>query len=236
MNYKKLYFVIVIFGIVAMFFGGSLAYWEWTTNTSERTNVVLTVTSDFKCEADGGGNITSEEKSLVPTDCMDTTYAIKRTITVSPTIYSNEMNVLMDLQLDINNIGTGLSNSDNFRYALTIKSDSCTNGVVGSGTFKGKRKGDSVPLFTEKIYSSTLTDTYYLYIWLDSKETSSSTMNQIFDFSLNGNCTNQAKENPYYVVYSEQDSSLRFYKEEEGVITEGSTYNNLTATNVYKAY
>ena len=39
----------------------------------------------------------------------------------------------------------------------------------------------------------------------------------------------------YYVVYSETDNSLRFYNDSEEV-KEGTTYNNLEATKVYKTY
>jgi len=69
------------------FFGGSLAYWQWTANETERTSIALTVKEDFRCDADGGGDITSTEKYLVPTDCTNSDYAIQRTVTVSPFIY-----------------------------------------------------------------------------------------------------------------------------------------------------
>ena len=135
-EYKKWYLVLGIFSIIAMFFGGSLAYWQWTTNTAERTSITLTVTEEFRCDADGGGDISSEEKYLVPTDCTNSDCAIQRTITVSPTIYG-EYSITMDLWLDIKSISTGLKNSKNFKYALTTEADSCTSGVVKSGNFKG---------------------------------------------------------------------------------------------------
>ena len=105
-EYKKWYLVLGMFSIVAMFFGGSLAYWQWTTNDTQKTSVALTVTEEFRCDVDGGGNISSEEKSLVPTDCMNSEYAIQRTIKVNPTLFSNNSNVSLDLWLNVNNIGT----------------------------------------------------------------------------------------------------------------------------------
>ena len=187
-EYNKWYLIIVIFAVIFTFFGGSLAYWQWTTNTEQRTNIVLTVDEDFRCDAGGGGNITSAEKMIVPTNCTDPNYAIQRTVTVKPTLYQNNMGVSMDLWLDIKNIGTGLSNSNNFKYALTTSATSCTTGVVVSGNFRGKTTNGKVNLLEDEIYTSTLTDTYYLYIWLDSAETSTSTMDQPFDLSLNGQC------------------------------------------------
>ena len=153
-EYKKWYLVLGIFSIIAMFFGGSLAYWQWTSNNEQKTSVALTVTEEFRCDADGGGNISSEEKYLVPTDCTNSDYAIQRTVTVSPSIFG-EASITMDLWLDIKSIGTGLKNSNNFKYALTTEADSCTSGVVKSGNFKGKSAGQNVPLFNFMGYNKT---------------------------------------------------------------------------------
>ena len=212
-EYRKWYLVIAVFAIISMFFGGSLAYWQWTTNTSERTSIALTVTEEFRCDADGGGDISSEEKYLVPTDCTNSEYAIQRTITVSPTIFK-DTSITMDLWLDINSIDTGLRNSNNFKYALTTEADSCTSGVVKSGNFRNKTAGQSVPLFNFMGYNVTTTETYYLYIWLDKAETSTATMDQNFSLSLNGTCMNAPEPNTY-VVFNEEDTTLRFYKRDD---------------------
>ena len=203
-EYKKWYLVIAVFAIIFTFFGGSLAYWQWTTNTSERTNITLTIKEDFRCDADGGGDISSEEKYLVPTDCTNSEYAIQRTITVSPSIFG-EASITMDLWLDIKSVGSGLKNSNNFKYvlrynyALTTEADSCTSGVVKSGNFKGKSAGQNVPLFNFMGYNISTTETYYLYIWLDKAETNPNTMNQNFSLSLNGSCTSAPEPNTYVV-------------------------------------
>ena len=233
---NKWYLIIGVFAIISMFFGGSLAYWQWSSDVNNKTNVTLTVTQDFRCDVDGGGNITSGEKYLVPTDCTNSEYVIKRMIKVNPIIYSEQMNVVMDLWLNVNTIDTDLRNSDNFRYALTTNSDSCTSDVVSSGTFKGKTNGSKVQLLDNQIYSDTYADRYYLYIWLDKKENDPDTRGKSFNFSLGGECVNEAKENPFYAVYSADDTSLRFYKEDEGVIIEGQPYEGRTVTKVYKVY
>ena len=106
-EYNKWYLVCAIFAVISLFFGGSLAYWQWTTNETERTSIALTVKEDFRCDADGGGDISNNEKYLVPTDCTNTDYAIQRTVTVKPTLFSNELGVDLDLWLNIDNIGTG---------------------------------------------------------------------------------------------------------------------------------
>ena len=154
---KKMYLLIAIFAIIFTFFGGSLAYWEWETTSNQRTNVVFTANRDFMCEADGGGNINNGQISLVPTTCMNSNYAIKRTITVKPTIYNEEISVAMDLWLDIKSIGSGLSNSKNFKYALTTSSTSCTDGVISEGKFYGKTtaNGNNVVQIIKKTYSTS---------------------------------------------------------------------------------
>jgi len=223
-EYKKWYLVLGIFSIVAMFFGGSLAYWQWTTNTAERTSITLTVTEEFRCDADGGGNISSEEKYLVPTDCTNPDYAIQRTVTVSPSLFGDS-SITMDLWLDIKSIGSGLKNSDNFKYALTTEADSCTSGIVKSGNFKGKSANQTVPLFNFMGYNVTTTETYYLYIWLDKEETSTATMNQNFSLSLNGSCTSAPKPSTY-VVFNEEDTTLRLYKRSDESQVSNERNNN----------
>lgn len=236
MSNKKLYLLLGIFAVIFTFFGGTLSYWQWNTLEEQQTTVTFSTTADFSCAVDGGGDITSNDVDLAPADCTNEKYAIKRTIKVMPTLNTDKTNLTMDLWLDIGSIGSGLSGSQNFRYALTTDSTSCKTGIVESGTFTGKSANQKVEIMNDKIYSSTYTDTYYLYVWLDKEETSDSTMDQEFSLSLNGSCTNSSKGEPYYVVYSADDTSLRFYKEEEGVIVEREQYEGRTATNVYRAY
>ena len=52
-----------------------------------------------------------------------------------PTMIKNNPTITMDLWLDINTLDDGLSNSQNFRYALTTIENSCTDGIVKEGIF-----------------------------------------------------------------------------------------------------
>ena len=188
---------IVIAATIIMLIGGTFAYWTWVSNSSQNTTVTFTTGAGFSCSANGGGNITPSNISLAPTTCTDTNRAIKRTVTVSPTITQNDGDIYLDMWLKVNSIGTGLSNSQNFKYALTTSGTSCTSGtVVAQGNFNGATTNTQKTLLHEKAYSSTTTETYYLWIWLDAAETSSATQGQSFNISLGGSCTNQA---PNYV-------------------------------------
>ena len=110
-----------------------------------------------------------------------------------PTITDPDALLSMDLWLDVNAIGSGLTNSQNFKYALTTEPDSCTTGVISTGTFNGKTANTTVQLLDGQTYAKTVNEKYYLYIWLDAAETSNNTMNQTFNLSLNGECTNNAQ-------------------------------------------
>ena len=176
----------MILSVVIALLGGTLAYWNWQSTNAQKTNVTFTVNSTFSCSANGGGNITSNDIMLAPADCTNSTYAIQRTVTTNITNNGSDP-VYMDLWLNVVSIGSGLSNSQNFKYALTTDSTSCTNGVVSSGNFYGKANGSKVNLLSDVTSGST----YYLYIWLDSAETSTSTMNQSVNLTLGGECTNE---------------------------------------------
>ena len=208
MKNRKIVTIFLILTIIFTLSGGTLAYLNW--RSASNTAVTFTVEPSFSCAADGGGNITSSQVMLAPSSCTNSTYAIKRTVKVMPTVKSGKM--YMDLWLNINKLDTGLKNSDNFKYVLSTSSTSCTTGVVASGNFKGKTAGATVTLLEGKEYTQTATETYYLYVWLDSAEESTETMNQTFNLSLGGECANNKaitaktlvnKANPESLLYAD---------------------------------
>ena len=188
---KRIITVLMILTIVFTIIGGTLAYWSWRTTDAQKTNITFTITSDFSCSADGGGDITSGSINLVPTIVSSTTTAnyIKRAVKVTPTINTTGKTVYMDLWLDVKTLGSGLSGTDYFKYSFTTGSSSPDDGVVYSGNFRGLAVNNRVRLLLDKEYTSSMTDTYYLWIWLDAAETDSDTMNQSFHLVLNGSCT-----------------------------------------------
>ncbi len=188
-NYKLLIFFIVA-GILLAVIGSTFAYWRWSTNSAQNTAVTFTVSSDFSCSADGGGNITSSDKILAPATCTDTTYAIRRTVVVDVTKNGGQ-DVYLDLKLKVNSIAAELSASENFKYALTTSSSSCTSNVIATGTFNGTTANSEKSLLNNKQYAATNhADTYYLWIWLDTTESNNNTQNKAFNLSLTGTCSN----------------------------------------------
>ena len=193
---KKTLIIVAIFGLIIAIIGGTLAYWNWQSTEEQKTVVNFTIEGDFSCAADGGGDITSGSINLIPTEVNDNTTSnyIKREVKVMPTITKDGKTIYMDLWLDIKKLDDGLSSSSNLRYVLNTSGTDKDTGVIISGNFGGLAKNNRVRLFTDKDYSSTTTETYYLWIWLDASETSSDTMNQSFALSLNGSCVDQKEE------------------------------------------
>ena len=188
-NDKTIIFIVIAVTII-MIIGSTFAYFTWVSNASQKTTVTFTSGAGFSCSANGGGNITSNDIALAPTTCTDANRAIKRTVTVGPTITQSDGDIYLDMWLKVNSIGSGLSASNNFKYALTTSSTNCTTGVVTQGNFNGATTNTEIPLLEGKTYSQTTTDTYYLWIWLDAAETSADTQGQSFNLQLGGSCTN----------------------------------------------
>ena len=136
---KAIYIFLAIAVVMFLTVGGTLAYFTWVTNASQKTQVSFTTTAGLSCSADGGGNITSSNVRLAPATCTDTEHAIQRTITTSVT-NSNEGSAYMSLSLKVNQMASELAASENFKYALTTNATSCTTGVLESGTFTGAQQ------------------------------------------------------------------------------------------------
>lgn len=219
MNKKTMFTILIVLGLIIIFTGGTYAYLSWTSSNDDNTNVTFTKGEGFSCSADGGGNITTSEVKLMPTDCTkNSSHVIKREITVNTTITDINMPIYMDLWLDVNSMGTALSNSSNLKYSLTTSSTNCETDVVSSGTFTGKISGNKVYISNGKNYTSTTTETYYLYIWLDINETNADTASQSFNLSLGGSCSNKipitattlaSKANPSTLMYADATDSQK---------------------------
>ena len=232
-NNNKLTLIIVIFLIIIAFSGSTFAYLSWQTSESLKTNVVFDLEQDFWCAADGGGDITSNEVEIAPASCTNNEHAIMRRVTITPTILREGLSINMNLWLNIDSIDEAFSRSKNLRWSLNRSLTSCIDGVIATGNFYGMHTGDKLQIL-EKTFAVSTPETYSLYIWLDAEESDTSTMRKNFSFSIGGSCNDTPQDNSFYAVYSTDDTSLRFYQEEENVINVGNTYEGRTVTAVYK--
>ena len=207
---KKIVGVLITLTIIFTVMGSTFAYLSWSSSEEQKTQVTFTKEAGYSCSANGGGNITEGDVVIAPTDCTTGKHVIKREITVNPSITDINMPIYMDLWLNVNSMGTGLSNSNNFKYSLTTSSTNCETDVVSTGTFTGKTTGDKVTILSGNTYTSTTTETYYLYIWLDKEETSSDTMNQSFSLSLGGSCSNHIPTTATTLINNANPSTLMY--------------------------
>ena len=193
---KKIIIILFVLAIVFTILGATFAYWNWQASASDKTEVTFTVENGFSCGADGGETITSQQKILMPTtSCTNETYAYQQEIKTSVT-NNRSGSIYMNLWLDIKNIGQGLSNSQYFRYALTSQANDCEHNILSEGTFTGSATGDKINLLEGTEYQTSGSNTYYLYIWIDSKETNPDILNQPFNVSLGGQCSDNYVPKP----------------------------------------
>ena len=101
MKDKRIISIFIVLGVIFTILGATLAYWSWSSTNAQKTNVTFTVGANFSCSADGGGNITNTNY-FVPTDCTNSTYAIKREITTMDMIDNRIAWVVLNLLLKMN--------------------------------------------------------------------------------------------------------------------------------------
>lgn len=180
-NVKVILSIVAVLAIIVIVGGGTYAYWSWSTSEEQRTLVTISVKGATML-IDGGGNILSSDKTLIPATCTDTTNAIQRKIMVST---DNQTNTAMTetLQLDIVNMTVAQGSltdtqkaklkwtlvelADESEYNATTWKGCATS--TYSGTFEGYSQGDTLDLKTTSVAAATSVTKYYeLYLWLDS--------------------------------------------------------------------
>ena len=207
---KRIVLIVGIIVLILSIIGGTYAVFKWRSTDEQKTNITFTAEAGFSCSADGGGNINVGDKTLIPTyvNAESINNYIKQEIKATATITKENITAYMDLWLDVKSISTQLANSDNFKYALTTSSTSNTEGVVVSGTFKDGIVDNKVMLLNGEVYTTTSTNTYYLWIWVDPAETGM--MEQEFSLSLNGSCYEHRSTGAEMLIENANPSTLLY--------------------------
>ena len=167
MKNKKLYITLGILSIIFLGIGGTLAAF---TASATATNITQIKSGNLTMTIDGGGNVNA---SFMPAKCTSE-YAIKKKIVASATNTSGGK-VSFSIGLNVTTLSADFKRTT-MKYALTTSSDSCTSGLIANGNFSNATVGSDIWIVKNDYdnitnTSNTYTKTYYLYIWLDEKET-----------------------------------------------------------------
>ena len=177
--------VIAIIGIVA---GGTYAF---ITASGTATNITQIKSGNLTMTVAGGGN---QSVTFMPTTCTNSEHVIKRTITATAVNTSGGA-VSFTLGLKPTVLDNGLKLA-NMKWALTTSATSCTTGVLGSGNFANATVNTVIPMVSNDSAGITadandktkFTKVYYLYVWLDSAQSSNVTGN--LSVTVTGSVTN----------------------------------------------
>ena len=167
MENKKIYITLFIISIIFLGIGGTLAA---LTTSSTLLNISQIRSGNLTMTVDGGG---SENVSLFPSTCTSE-HAIKKTIKASA-VNTSGGKVSFSIGMNVAVLSDDLKRGT-MKYALTTSSDSCTSGLIANGNFSNATVGSDIWIVKNDYdnitnTSNTYTKTYYLYIWLDEKET-----------------------------------------------------------------
>ena len=200
-NKGKTLILFILFGIIAVL-TGTYAFYIWNSPEDTNTAISFTTSSDFSCSAKGSNLVSSNNITLIPTNCNNQEHVIKKKI-VTNLNNPSEGSTYLSLWLDVNSIGSYLANSDNFKYALTTSEDSCDTGLVYSGNFKDLQAGDKSNLMISQEFATAGSQTYYLWLWLDEAEVEippEDLAARSFDLSLNGECSDEGPTNAFEIT------------------------------------
>ena len=183
---KLIISIITVILIAVVVVGATYAYWSWTTNTNEQTNVVLSVPSGstlLKASIDGG---TMSVSNLAPTSCGNTTYGFKSTVTLT---YTNKSSAAASIYgtLTVNDftkpngstsgvIKPTTEDLEHLRYSLRTDDTDCQTGTeLVSGNFAALYNKTTAEIMKNAVLEKNIatntingTKIMHLYIWLDN--------------------------------------------------------------------
>ena len=167
MKEKRLYITLFIISLIILGIGGTLAAF---TASATATNITQIKSGNLTMTIDGGGNVNA---SFMPAKCTSE-YAIKKKI-VASAVNTSGGKVSFSIGMNIATLSADFKRTT-MKYALTTSSDSCTSGLIANGNFSDATVGSDIWIVKNDYdnitqTSNSYTKTYYLYIWLDEKET-----------------------------------------------------------------
>lgn len=173
---KAIISIIAVLMIIVLVVAGTYSYWSWASSNSQKTNISFSVSGDSdKMYANLEGDGLTAVSSLVPAECTSSN-AIKKEVVIN---YANVTNNNAKITADLNmtSFTSGALKPTNtqlesLKWTISRSNTSCTTNVVKSGNFSGF--GETIPQVLTNLEinvpanTEAKSETYYLYIWLDS--------------------------------------------------------------------
>ena len=200
MKNKKLYITLFALSIIFLGIGGTFAY---LTTSVTATNITQVKAGNLTMTIDGGGNTNA---SFMPAKCTSE-YAIKKKI-VATSNNTSGGKVSFSIGMNVATLSSDLKRAT-MKYALSTSATSCTDGLIANGNFKTATQGSDIWIVKNDYdnitqTSNTYTKTYYLYIWLDEKET------QNLSGSISVNMKGTSSNNPNLTTEAEIEKILLY--------------------------
>ena len=155
------------------------AWWTWSSNEDERTNVAFTVEGLADKISYNVSHVNSP--NLIPVSSKTKGYITNISLSKTSTdeLYAT-------FSLDLTSLDDGLKDVS-FKYELSIGDE-----IYGNGTFSNHNEGDTITLNSEPIQVTNTSQIISLYIWIDGNLTNPESMqNQNYHFDLRANITDQ---------------------------------------------
>ena len=168
---KKLVIALVMLGVIITFFGGSLAFWSWQSNESQKTLVSVEVQGAMLTIE--GGNVT--HNGMYPTNDCDGPGALIGDVATATAVNgtNSNMEVILKIRasLSVNQGSMTTDKKEKINWALIDTSDGTTCETTPyKGTFGSVTTNTDIDTGIRFIASAeaTTTKTYRIYVWLDS--------------------------------------------------------------------
>lgn len=179
---------VSIFIALLLVSGGTYAYWRWVSGENKEIGFnTLASIEPYIVYNEGDSHFVG---NFQPSDshCSDSIY---NTISLNKTTDATEMMLVSSIKMDVNAIGTNISNSDSV-YWVVNEGTSCASSLsdaLAYGTFQKNDNnetltaGDTLTLTTNQFVSTT-SQSYTVYIWIDSSGSNSSLSGETLDVNI----------------------------------------------------
>ena len=170
-NNKNIILFISIFLVLLLIIGGTFAYWVFTSNNKRFLGSTLDELKKYIIYNEGESHFVG---NFQPTDVFCDSASTTLSFSKNNDAANLGVGIRASINMDINSIGSYISNSSDVYWILTSGENNitCSDGlsssnVINYGTFKGKTAGETIVL-AENIDVTLDVKTYTVWLWIDN--------------------------------------------------------------------